>query len=611
MVRTTRLPRWLVFSVLATLIAASFSLILLYQVQESTKNHIKQSLFEKAKAEQIKTTRTIAGKISSDLDSIVSKLGQLAATPALQEGRFTTATVDRLVNDKLDELKSLYAVDDVFIINDKGILVNINRDNNFGRFVGLDISSREYVKEVIQSRAPVFSNWYVGSDGNSRITAIYPIVDVDTGKLVGAVGASVIANPFFSRYGNIYEFNSSQYINVLDRNAVFAASPNPSIVGLSFYDDKVQSEFVKHDPIVNEFYGKLLSGKASDAMFDVGFGERLVTGQPVTINAKPVYFLTVGIPTSVIYSDIDAILASQNSLNYFQWIALLVAIGFILLFLLRLNNRLNHEVSRRTEELALANAELRKANDKLEIHDKLQREFINIAAHELRTPITPILVALHLAQKVKTADGESQTILAKGQAEMIERNAKRLGKLANDVLTVTRIEGMGLYLHKEPVNMNEKISRVVSDIKTFTPPDKKIDFIFEPSRDAIIVEADTSKLFEVLANLLRNAIRFTDESGGRITITLDKEEVREEIQDGKIQTKTMAIIRIKDNGKGIDPEILPRLFQKFAASQDLGATGLGLYISKSIVEAHGGKIWAENNNDGKGATFSFTLPLKQ
>ena len=158
---------------------------------------------------------------------------------------------------------------------------------------------------------------------------------------------------------------------------------------MSFYDKKVQREFVKNDPIVNEFYGKVLSGKASDVVFDVGFGERLTSGQPILVNGNPTYFIVVGIPISLIYSDIDALLASQNSLNYIQWIGLLVAVGLILLFLLRLNIHLDKEVSKRTRELASANSQLIKANEQLKRQENIQKEFINIAAHEFRIAYNP------------------------------------------------------------------------------------------------------------------------------------------------------------------------------------------------------------------------------
>ncbi|MEO9294888.1 MAG: ATP-binding protein [Nitrososphaera sp.] len=140
---------------------------------------------------------------------------------------------------------------------------------------------------------------------------------------------------------------------------------------------------------------------------------------------------------------------------------------------------------------------------------------------------------------------------------------------------------------------------MISDARILVPSDKKVDFVFEPSVEPLTVQADRSKLFEVLSNLTRNAIRFSGNES-RITITLKKSE------DGRD-----AVVQVRDCGMGIAPEIMPRLFQKFAASPDYGGTGLGLYISRSIVEAHGGKIWAENNKDGKGATFTFTLPLKK
>ena len=273
--------------------------------------------------------------------------------------------------------------------------------------------------------------------------------------------------------------------------------------------------------------------------------------------------------------------------------------------LLEANDHLIHLV----EELALTNEKLLEANEQLGNSEKIQKEFINIAAHELRTPITPILVSLHLAKRVKTADGASQTILAEDQAEMIVRNAKRLEKLANDILTVARIEGKGLKLHKEPVELNEEIRHATSDAKTLVPLGKNIDFIFEPSKEAIIVDVDKSKLFEVLSNLIKNAIRFMDEPQGKITVRLSKEK-QDETADGNSSVDMMAVITINDNGMGIDPKILPRIFQKFVASSDFGATGLGLYVSKSIVDAHNGKIWGEDNKDGKGATFRFTLPLK-
>jgi signal transduction histidine kinase len=118
------------------------------------------------------------------------------------------------------------------------------------------------------------------------------------------------------------------------------------------------------------------------------------------------------------------------------------------------------------------------------------------------------------------------------------------------------------------------------------------------SKDDLFVMADRSRLYQVFANLLNNAIKFTKEGGIIDIIVQRNDDVNEEAE-----------VSIKDIGVGIDPEIFPRLFTKFATKAETSGTGLGLFISKGIVEAHGGRIWAGNNSDGKGATFAFSLPV--
>jgi two-component system sensor histidine kinase VicK len=229
--------------------------------------------------------------------------------------------------------------------------------------------------------------------------------------------------------------------------------------------------------------------------------------------------------------------------------------------------------------------------EKLKEHDKMQEEFINIAAHELRTPTQSILAYAEIL--VMEYEGSRQI------ANPILRNAIRLQRLTGDILDVTRIESQTLRLNKEEFNLNELISTVIQDCKSQIDREK-IKLVYEHrSVNNIIVNADKHRLNQVISNLISNSIKFTQGECGIISITTKKE------QDNKAIT-----IRVKDNGKGIDPEIIPRLFTKFATKSETG-TGLGLFISKSIVEAHGGRIWAENNKDGKGATFYFTLPVSK
>jgi two-component system, OmpR family, sensor histidine kinase VicK len=227
--------------------------------------------------------------------------------------------------------------------------------------------------------------------------------------------------------------------------------------------------------------------------------------------------------------------------------------------------------------------------EQLKVNEKMQMEFINVAAHELRTPIQPIL---GLSEVLLNKDGNIEQYHE--LLNTISRNAKRLQKLTENILDVSRIESQTLNLHKERVNINEKIRNAVKDIESqIHNPELKIAFL--ASKDPIYVKADKTRLYQVIANLLGNAIKFTKQ--GSISVSVDVNDNNNEF-----------VISVKDTGEGIHSDILPRLFTKFATRSEVG-TGLGLFISKSIVEAHGGKMWAKNNSDGKGATFHFTLPL--
>jgi signal transduction histidine kinase len=182
-----------------------------------------------------------------------------------------------------------------------------------------------------------------------------------------------------------------------------------------------------------------------------------------------------------------------------------------------------------------------------------------------------------------------------GMVDVVNRNAKRLEKLTSSLLDVSRIENnKSLGLSKENFNLVQKIRNVIYDIKSSQGEKADaIEIVYHAPDEQIMIEADKTRIYEVVSNLLRNAIKFTD--SGTITIT------------SRLEGKN-AIISIKDTGRSIDPELMPRLFTKFASKSETG-TGLGLYLSKKIIEAHDGKIWAENNKDEKGATFAFTLPL--
>jgi two-component system, OmpR family, sensor histidine kinase VicK len=245
---------------------------------------------------------------------------------------------------------------------------------------------------------------------------------------------------------------------------------------------------------------------------------------------------------------------------------------------------------------------LRIANTKLENKEKAMKEFINIAAHELRTPIQPIL-GLSEMLPLKSTDPQQRKLV-----EVIIRNAHKLENLVEDILDVTRIESGRLKLAMEKVDLDELVESLVSDFQRFLPSGGKVTMNYQKfggrkdnDDDHVIsrleVLGDPERIAQVFSNLLRNALKFTKE--GTINLRVEKD-------DSPIHPEV--VVSVSDSGQGIDPDVIHKLFQKFASKSEKG-TGLGLFISKSIVEAHGGKIWGENNKDGKGATFTFTLPL--
>jgi two-component system, OmpR family, sensor histidine kinase VicK len=244
--------------------------------------------------------------------------------------------------------------------------------------------------------------------------------------------------------------------------------------------------------------------------------------------------------------------------------------------------------------------------EQLKTHSKMQQEFINIAAHELRTPIQPIIGLTEMLRS-RLTDVKQLELL-----DATIRNAKRLIRLSDDILDVIRIESKSLELKKEEFNLNDAIINAINDItlgKAFAD-NKNIRLTYSPQN--ILIKGDKVRIKQVISNLLDNAVEFSrtkwNDGGGTVSIKIEKKRVpREGLRNDNKQENAVAVT-IKDDGPGIDHEVMPRLFSKFLSTSPDG-TGLGLFISKGIVEAHGGNMWARNNPDNKGASIRFILPV--
>ena len=409
------------------------------------------------------------------------------------------------------------------------------------------------------------------------------------GVVVAAVNGTTTANILKGQL--MPNFNST--VSLLDNSGIVLHANNRSLIGKNVFRTEFQTVIssLLSDSSKNSLNGLVnssLQQANNGGMQDISMSGKTYTiaYEPVILQGKQFLTLYLNAPHNLA-SNVALAIAQQKNLSTIIIITIgLVAVGAAYL-VLNWNKKLQTTVNARTEELS-------RANEQLKYRDEMQREFINVAAHELRTPIQPILgLADVLRSKIK--DKEQVELL-----DVILRNVKRFQRLSQDILDVTMIESRSLKLSKHAIDLNDLIMNIVKDQQSqIQKSDAKVKLLYEleakeVKQNPILVLADKERINQVVWNLLNNAIKFT--KAGTISIST-------KVTDGEV------IVSVKDTGEGIDPKIRPRLFSKFATGSYQG-TGLGLYISKSVVEAHGGRMWVEDNTDGgPGATFYFSLPI--
>jgi signal transduction histidine kinase len=618
------------FGILAAILIIISSYALFFYFQSQTHEQLNSQLFEEEKGRQQESTQQIANNIGSDLTLILSTLDGISNSKYLQEDQFYGQEIKQLATEKYAQMSD--RVDSLFVLNSEDIVVSGAGNLTSGRStiapVGNDMSFRPWVRETRDTFKPVFSEGFEHL-GEYRVIITNPVIDRETKQYLGLVGVSIPTVRFFGHYGNVYDINS-QFLAAFDsKGTILAVGSNQSLVGLDFFGDTVQNN-VNHNPTLYKHTRELLQGSTGYAVFDAGRGERLQTYQPIYVEGSPTYFLQVATPTEIIYSQIDPILSRESERLALFLAGPTGASAILIVFLLLWNSSLGKEVKKRTRELQESNRLLGVTNEQLRERDRMQSEFINIAAHEMRTPIQPILGLsdiilqriLNIAKQLQRGEGEvvyeqlqdSSSVPARSNSifrsslslsvekiipmvEIIGRNAKRLEKLTNNLLDVTRMENnKSIELNKEPFAIDSVIRDCIIDASQHIGK-KNLKFSYVPAEDSrrVIIKADKVRIAQVLTNLLDNSINSGQEGIISVTTAIDPDT-------------NSIIVSVKDDGSGINPHILPRLFSKFATASERG-TGLGLYISKKIIDAHDGKIWAENNKEGKGATFGFTLPL--
>lgn len=597
-----KLPKVYKIGILSVISIVVFSFTVFYSIQIVTEENVKNNLISEQIDRQEIASKSLSQHIGSDLTLVTAVLDGLANSIYMQDGSLDPNKTNSIIIEKYNSIDDI--IDRIFILDKDDVVTTDLSHQGTNLDVGSSFSQREWVEEARNNLKPVFSKGFEGQGIYSIFIAV-PMINRENNQYLGLIGASIPTEKFFSRYGNVHDINS-QFLVVYDKSGtILTVGADKSLVGKNFFSKTVQS-FIIQNNILNNLTRNLLAGKPNFGVYDYGKTERINTGQPVLIQDTPTYFIQVVTPTKEIFAKTADTLFTERLKSYSLLTAVFASVAILTIFLLKWSNTLEKEVIKRTHELNRSNVKLaimsqelknsnfslQKAISQLRQNDKLQKEFINMAAHELRTPIQPILGLTDVLLDKASDPHQSQLL------EVIMRNARRLQRLSGDILDVSKIESSSLKLSKTPMELNEVIQTVINDFENGSKLErnKNVKIFFQP-KDSIIVYVDKDRIFQVLSNLLNNALKFTKHGTVMININPDDRENNKAVK-----------VTIQDTGVGITQELMPNLFSKFVTSSYNG-TGLGLFISKGIIEAHGGRIWAENNSNGVGASFSFSLPI--
>lgn len=562
--------------VLVVAIAASISVIS-YEYSLYTSTQIEELAVQDIRSNTDIQAHDLANSLSNKLGDITNTLQIISQSPSVIGGNLESAkSMFNQAADSSSEITDFY-----MWLNGAGRLMwlsNINQ-TTYEQFQNVDLSYRLYFISPRDTHQAYYSSVIDSNDRVARLYISYPVLD-GADQFKGLVAAGIRSDVIGGFMEGQLSPNLQSEVVLLDNTGIVLYSKDPQYVGRNVFGIRFQSFLTSLDVetlrTMNEGFTEALAGNSG--MNDIVLNDEKATFvyKPIMIEGKQ--FGVVYIVTPHAYaSDVTGLIEQQKNFSVMLVaISAAAAIGVISVILIW-NKRLEQTVNTKT-------AELRAANEQLQTQDKMQREFINIAAHELRTPIQPIL---GVAEMLENELGDKREDI-----KMIARNARRLERLTQDLLDVAKIESESLKLNKERFNMGELVSIIVEDYQKRVIDGHNTSFECE-SKGEIAVEADKERITQVISNLLDNALKFT--RNGRVAVITKKEN------DGKVS------VSIKDTGLGIASDIMPRLFTKFASKSQRG-TGLGLFISKSIVQAHGGEIWGANNEGESGATFTFTIP---
>jgi signal transduction histidine kinase len=608
-------------AILVVIVTVGFlSSFLSYQYSSLTANKVEELASDNIRSNARITAFDLSRIFYHTVNPVVNKLGVLSSNLPLDfDNQSMIQTLLKFAQGSTKDLTEGY-----YLFDKDGRIMSWTGLNpeNFTSFGSSVLMDEEFIQIPLETSLPYYSNVLNFRDNQPRLLISFPIFQASPGTEdesseitdpttmpnrrlpVGVIVAAINLKTVGEMLQRDLSPDVASNVGFMDRDGVVVYAREPSLVGKNYLSPEFQS-LVSGD--IKDSYNAIINGSLRDRNGGVNDIElpntdSIVTMayQPVRIGAEHLWTLYVSVPHSLA-TEVGGLIDQMSTFSTIVVITTACIAVFISFMVLSWNRRLDNAIRSRTSQLkeinnslGETNQQLAVANKQLEIHDKMQKEFINVAAHELRTPIMPILGE---AQYIERQFMASKPLVAvdNEQVESIMRNARRLVRLASDILDVTHIESKSLRLNKELFDLDQVIRSVLEDTKKALRTDEERSNQVQLEYNSvgpIQVYADKGRIYQVIYNLLANSVKFTQEGYISVAVKVNSNEI---------------VVSVTDTGKGIDSEMMTRLFTKFSTKSETG-TGLGLFICKSIIEAHGGKIWAKNNFDGKGSTFSFKLP---
>lgn len=337
----------------------SFSFASLFFIQDITKHDIETRIFEQQKGRQMEYTKIISTHMSSDLERVIAMMNGLGNSIYVQQREYSSPELNELMQEEFDKYDNI--INRLFILDNNDVMtVGLAQERE--PLIGSDLSFRDWVKQTRESNTTVFSDGFE-RQGLYRIFIAYPVFDRLSGEYIATIGASVLADPFFSHYKNIENFEEGFLVSYNKNGDLLYNGLNKSLVGLNFFGPEVQ-DTVNHNKVVNNLTKSLISfAQPSYAVYNYGEGERINTQQPVLVNDEPQYFLQVITPTTQIYSQIQDALYLEEVKIYLLLVGTLAAIVVLVFILVEWNHILQREVKRRTTELHESETKARELED--------------------------------------------------------------------------------------------------------------------------------------------------------------------------------------------------------------------------------------------------------